>query len=64
MRFNVGDRVRVRLGMSVLPEKGTVTKIDSYRFLTVILDEEPDYPRYIDSLDVELVSIVEQVADL
>ena len=48
--FKVGDRVRVRLGMSVLPEKGTITKIwhwDEPReqrvsLASVILDGEPE----------------------
>ena len=70
--FKVGDRVRVRLGMTVLPEKGTIIKIwhwDEPReqrvsLATVILDGEPEHPRNISYLDMELVSIVEQVADL
>lgn len=70
--FKVGDRVRVRIGMNVLPEKGRILKIwhwDSpgeprVSLATVILDGEPEHPRNISYLDMELVSIVEQVGEI
>lgn len=70
--FKCGDRVRVRIGMNVVREKGTVIKVWHWNpanepgstIYSVLLDAEPDHPRNLGADDMEHVSIVEQVGEI